>query len=56
MTVTSAGGRTQTTEYNSKGDAVHIRDAAGLDIWFDYDGLGRVIAQALELLGAKAHR
>lgn len=44
-TVTSAGNRTQTTEYNRKGDAVHVRDPAGLDIWFDYDDLGRVTSK-----------
>ncbi|GAA0734441.1 hypothetical protein GCM10010199_53540 [Dactylosporangium roseum] len=42
VTVISAGGKQQKTEYNSAGDAVRITDPAGLVTEFKYDGLGRV--------------
>ncbi|MET7395183.1 LamG-like jellyroll fold domain-containing protein [Dactylosporangium sp. NPDC005572] len=45
LTVTSAGGAVQRTDYNAAGDAVKVTDAGGLVIEFTYDGLGRVKQQ-----------
>ncbi|MFC7713069.1 LamG-like jellyroll fold domain-containing protein [Micromonospora lupini] len=48
VTTRSAGGATQTNEYNSSGDLARITDAAGLVTEFAYDGLGRVSAKTVK--------
>ncbi|MET7951227.1 LamG-like jellyroll fold domain-containing protein [Micromonospora sp. NPDC005324] len=48
VTTRSAGGTTQTNEYNSAGDLARITDGAGLVTEFAHDGLGRVSTKTVK--------
>ncbi|WP_410809440.1 LamG-like jellyroll fold domain-containing protein [Micromonospora sp. 067-2] len=51
LTTVSAGGKTQTNDYNAAGDPVRVTDAAGLVTEFSYDGLGRTSTQTVKTGG-----